>query len=130
MDFITTSRYGADRRYEDPSEAPAAVEKLIRELETEEFEEPDDEHTQVAVSFGDWSVTAQVSGLLTLSDQSGITGSPADPPVPALHLRAVSRSQVTELLIAMAEGRLDEVRRAGWMPFDRLPPYQKDLFRK
>ena len=121
MTFSTKTRYGASETY-DATEAATVVERLLVELETEEFEEPDDEHTQVAVGFGDWALTVQVSGLLWLEDLRGNTD--------AVHLRATSRTQVKDLLIAMAEGRVDEVRRAGWVPFDRLPPHREDFFRR
>jgi hypothetical protein len=130
MSFEIKTRYGAKEAYETSEDAPTVIEGLLEELETEEFDEPDNEHTEVAVSFGEWAVTAQVSGLLTQDDLRGIVESESHRPAEALYLRAVSRSQVKEILIAMAEGRLEDVRRAGWAPFDRVPPFRKDLFRK
>ena len=53
MAFTTKTRYGAMKSYSDEREVPAVVEALIRELETEEFDEPDDEHYQIAIRFGD-----------------------------------------------------------------------------
>jgi len=120
MGFTIKTRYGAKESFEDGAAAPEVVGRLIEELSTEEFEEPDDEHTQVAVSFGRWALTAQVSGLLTLDD-------PAARP---LYLRAASRGQVRDLLIAMAEGRIDAVRRVGWVEFEQIPPFERDLFRE
>ena len=131
MGFEIKTRYGAMLKVEDSGKAAEVVDDLLEELSTEEFEEPDDEHTQVALCHSDWSLTAQVSGLLTLDDLSWITaGRSVDEMIPSLYLRATSRGQVRDLLLAMAEGRLDEVKRAGWREYDLVPPWTKDLFRR
>jgi hypothetical protein len=130
MSFETKTRYGARVVHTDFANAAKAVEDLIQELETEEFEKPDNEHTQVAVAYGGWAVTAQVSGLLTLSDLRGITGSPNDRPNPELYIRATSREQVKSMLLALAEGRLSDVRNVSWNPLSQVPPYKEDLFKR
>src|SRR4051812_38636181 len=72
MAFTTKTRYGAMESFTDEREIPAAVESLIRELETEQFDEPDDEHYQVAIGYGDWAVTVTVYGLMILDDMREI----------------------------------------------------------
>jgi hypothetical protein len=129
LGFRIKTRYGATETFEDTAQAERVVDRLITELATEEFEEPDDEHTQVVVGYKDWSVTAQVSGLLRLSNLSGITGSPTDRAPEELFMRATSKSQVADLLLKTALGRIDEVRAAGWLPFEKVGPHQADLFR-
>ena len=54
MAFTTKTRYGAMESYSGSADIPVIVESLIKELETEQFEEPDDEHYQVAIGHGDW----------------------------------------------------------------------------
>ena len=49
-------------------EVSRVVEALISELETEQFDEPDDEHTQVAVAREGCCVTVYVSGLVELAE--------------------------------------------------------------
>ena len=58
------TRYGYSELVSDPDD-PWITRKLIAELRTEQFDEPDDEHTQVSVANEHWAVTAQVSGLIT-----------------------------------------------------------------
>lgn len=129
MPFIVKFRYGAEEKYSDDADIPAVVERLIHELETEFYDEPDDEHIQVAISNGDWSVTVQVSGLMTLDDLGWITGNDADVPLDELFIRAKSRSQAVEMLTLIARGEIEEVRSQQWTPFDRVPPHEADLFR-
>jgi hypothetical protein len=129
MPFLVKTRYGAMVIYPDVADIPTVIESLIRELETEHHDEPDDEHTQVAISNGDWSVTVQVSGLMTLDDLGRITGGDDDAPSEELFLRARSRGQAVEMLTLIAEGNVDRVRAGSWTPFDRVPPHEGDLFR-
>lgn len=126
MPFQIKTRYGATETYADDADIPVIANRLIEELETEQFDEPDNEHTQIAISRGDWAVTVEVSGLMTLDD---LPGSEADIPTESLHLRAKSREEAAEMLTKMARGELDAIQAAGWVPFDQLQPYKEDLFR-
>jgi hypothetical protein len=130
MPFKVKSRYGAEEKHLDDADIPAVVERLIHELEAEFYDEPDDEHTQVAISNGDWSVTVQISGLLTLDDLGWITGCDDDVPSEELFIRAKSRSQAVEMLTRIAKGDIERVRSEQWTPFDQVPPYEADLFRE
>jgi hypothetical protein len=131
MPFVVKTRYGAEERYEDDADIPAVVDALIQELETEHDEdEPDDEHTQVAISNGDWAVTVQVSGLMTLDDLGWITGSDDDVPSEELFIRADSRRQAIETLTRIAQGDVDGIRSESWTSFDQVPPSKGNLFRQ
>ena len=50
------TRYGYSQQVSDPDD-PWITRKLIAELRSEQFDEPDDEHTQVAVGNEHWSVS-------------------------------------------------------------------------
>jgi hypothetical protein len=127
MPFTTQTRYGAGQSYDDDATIPSVVEDLINELETEHYEEPDDEHAQVAVESQGWALTVQVSGLMTLDDLSEIE----DGKLPdALYIRANSRAEAVDMLTKMALGQLVAVRAGAWVPLDQLPPYMCDLFRQ
>jgi hypothetical protein len=126
MAFTTKTRYGAMESYSDDRDIPAVVESLIRELETEQFDEPDDEHYQVAIGYGDWAVTVTVFGLMILDDMREIESGIA----PELFKRAASRDEAIGLLTMMAKGQVEQVQAAGWVPRDQLPPYTRALFRK
>jgi hypothetical protein len=131
MPFVVTTRYGADKKYGDDADILAVVIELIHELETEYYkDEPDDEHTQVAISNGDWSVTVQVSGLMTLDDLSWITGSDDDVPSEELFIRADSKRQAIEMLTRIAQGDIEGIRSESWTPFDQIPPFKGELFRQ
>jgi hypothetical protein len=127
MAFTTKTRYGAMQTYSDGADIPAIVEWLIRELETEQFAEPDDEHYQVAIGHGDWAVTVTVYGLMILDDLRETVGGQ---PGPELFKRAGSREEAVALLTLMARGQVEAVRSAGWVPRDQVPPWQRDLFRQ
>ena len=129
MTFLTKTRYGAQERYEDGADVAAIVEALIIELETEKFDEPDDEHTQVAVEHGDWAVTVMVSGLMVLDDLSEVAGRPDDQRSAARYLRPQSRDEASQMLQLMAEGRLDSVRDAPWVAEEEVSPFRLELFR-
>jgi hypothetical protein len=124
MAFTVKTRYGAMERYADTAGAAAVVESLIRELETEQFEEPDDEHYQIAIGHGDWAVTVTVFGLMILDDmREGASGG-------ALYKRAASRDEAARVLTQMARGEIEVVQAAGWTPRDQVPPWERDLFRR
>jgi len=125
MAFTIKSRYGSLEDRGDDVDIEAVVEDLIQELETEQFEEPDDEHYQVAVCFGNWGITVFVSGLIGLDDLTGTAV-----PFNSLYLRATDRSAVVRLLCQLARGEIEQVRSAGWTAFENLPPYQSDFFRR
>jgi hypothetical protein len=120
MPFDIKTRYGHTERF-DENRAVDAVNSLIEDLSTEQFEKPDDEHTQVAVGVGKWGLTAEVSGLLTLSNVNDHS---------ELHLRATSRGQVREYLLQMARGDVEGIRKLNWLSYEQLPPPPPgDLFR-
>ena len=125
MAFTRKSRYGGIESCSNERAIPAVVESLIRDLETEEFDEPDDEHFQVAIGHGDWAVTVTVYGLMILSDMREIDSGIA----PELYKRAVSRAEAIDLLTMMAKGQVEQVLAAEWVPRDQLPPYERALFR-
>jgi len=118
------------RDHADDSDVRTIIWSLLKELTHEEFDEPDDEHTQVAVSRGDWAITVQVSGLVTLDDLSWITGSQDDRPTPSVYLRDLPNERLIPILEALAGGNIDPVLKAGWRPFDELPPYSRDFYRQ
>jgi hypothetical protein len=127
MAFTASTRYGAMESYSDEQVIPSVVEALIRELETEHYDEPDDEHNQVATGHGDWAVTVTVYGLMILNDMRGIEDGHI---APELFKRAASREEAVSLLSLMAQGQVQKVRAAGWVPRDKLPPYERALFRQ
>lgn len=127
MAFTTKTRYGAMESYPSTAEIAAVVESLIRELETEQFDEPDDEHYQVAIGHDDWAITVTVYGLMILDNMhESAEGEPGT----ELFRRATSREEVTRLLTLMARGEVEAVQAAGWLPRDQVPPWERDLFRQ
>lgn len=124
MAFVVKTRYGAMGQYTDDDAVASAVESLIHELETEQFDEPDDEHYQVAVGAGDWAITVTVYGLMILDDMRQGAGGATS------YKRAASREEATRLLTLMARGEVEAVRASGWTPRDQVPPWERDLFRQ
>ena len=134
--FSTYSRYGAQSLYSDSDDPERVARQLIAELRYEEFEESDDEHTEVSISRGDWSISIWVFGRVTLQDMSWITGTESDSPknakhmVDDLHMRDVPDDQLVALMADLARGNIDRVRDAGWLAADALPPYVDAFYRR
>ena len=76
----SSTRYGYSQQVSDPDD-PWITRKLIAELRSEQFDEPDDEHTRVFVGNEHWAVTAQVSGLITFENMDLLEGEESDLPV-------------------------------------------------
>ena len=114
-------RYGGTTEVNEPHELEDAIDRLLHQLRTEEFEEPDDEHTRVSLSRGDFAIEIQVSGRVTFADLSRYS---------ELYLRDVPDATLRQLLIDLANERYEAVRDAGWLPRDELPPYERDFYRQ
>jgi hypothetical protein len=133
--FGTYSRYGAQTLYTDLDNVEEIARKLIDELKTEQFEEPDDEHTDVSIYRDDWAISVSVYGRVTLSDMSWITGSRKDNPKNAkymtddLYMRDVPDKQLISLMADLARGEINRVRAAEWKTLPELPPYVQSFYR-
>jgi hypothetical protein len=130
MAFEIKTRYGYIEKFNDNADSERITEGLIQELETEQFDEPDDEHTQIAVSYENLAVIVDISGLIILDDLSSITGSPEDILSESFYIRDLPRTEVFALLVELAKGNISKVRDMNWLSFDKLPPYERDFFRQ
>jgi hypothetical protein len=122
------TRYG----YSDPISDPTDVwvtQTLIAELRTEQFDEPDDEHTQVAVINDHWSVTAQVSGLVSFDNLALLDGEESDLPK-EMYLRDIPDDQLIRIWQAIVVGDRDALLAHPWKKdLSELPPYVRDFYR-
>ena len=121
------TRYGHSQQVSD-SDDPWITRKLISELRTEQFDEPDDEHTQVAVGNEHWSVTAQVSGLITFENMDLLEGEKSDLPE-TMHLRDIPDAQLVRIWQAVVRGDKDALLEHPWKPLSALPSYERDFYR-
>jgi hypothetical protein len=121
------TRYGYSQPINDPDD-PWVTRKLIAELRTEQFEEPDDEHTQVSVGNGHRAVTAQVSGLITFDNMDLLEGEESDLPE-QMHLRDIPDEQLVRIWQAVVRGDKDALLDHPWKPLSELPPYKRDFYR-
>lgn len=130
MAFRTTDRYGGMDRHGDDADIPGVVDGLLEELETEQFEEPDNEHAEIAVSFGDWTLSVHVSGLVFLQDLSWLES--GGTPVPPLYRWAGTREGVAGMLVMFARGEIEQLRdEPGWVRREELPARNGgDFFRR
>ena len=121
------TRYGHSEPVSNPDN-PWITRKLIAELRTEQFDEPDDEHTQVSVGNEHWAVTAQVSGLITCDQLDLLGGEDSDLPA-GMHLRDIPDEQLVRIWQAVV--RVDEVDllKHPWKPLSELPPHKRDFYR-
>ena len=121
------TRYGYSQQVSDPDD-PWITRKLIAELRSEQFDEPDDEHTQVAVGNEHWSVTAQVSGLITFDNMDLLEGKQSDLPE-NMHLRDIPDAQLVRIWQAVVRGDNAALLEHPWKPLSGLPPYVRDFYR-
>src|SRR5262245_31823629 len=127
MTTINT-RYGFSQAVSDPDD-PWITRKLIAELRTEQFDEPDDEHTQVSVGNEHWAVTAQVSGLITFDNMDLLEGEESDLPE-EMYLRDIPDEQLIGIWQAVVRGDKDAVLEHPWKSLSDLPPYVRDYYRR
>ena len=124
---IIETRYGGSQRVEDPND-DWITRKLIAELRTEQFDEPDDEHTQVSVGNEHWAVTAQVSGLITFDNLDLLEGEESDLPE-TMHLRNIPDEQLIQIWQAVVRGDKKALLEHPWQQPDALAPYVSDYYR-
>ncbi len=94
------TRYGYSELVSDPDD-PWITRKLITELRSEQFDEPDDEHTQVSVANEHWAVTAQVSGRITCDNLDALEGEESNVPQ-EMYLRDIPDEQLIGIWRAVA----------------------------
>src|SRR4051812_19742215 len=121
------TRYGHSQRVSDPDD-PWITRKLIAELRTEQFDEPDDEHTQVSVGNEHWAVTAQVSGLITFDNMDLLEGEESDLPE-EMHLRDILDEQLIRIWQAVVRGDKVALLEHPWQASSALAPYVSDYYR-
>jgi hypothetical protein len=122
------TRYGHSQPVNDPND-DWIIRRLIAELRTEQFEEPDDEHTQVAVGNEHWVVTAQVSGLITFDNLDLLEGEESDLPE-TMHLRDIADEQLIRIWQAVVRGDRTALLEHPWRSFESLAPYVTDYYRR
>ncbi|PHS00014.1 MAG: hypothetical protein COA78_24415 [Blastopirellula sp.] len=122
------TRYGHSETSDDPNNE-WITRKLIAELRSEQFEESDDEHTQVSVGNEHWSVSAQVSGLITFDNIDLLEGEPSDLPE-TMHLRDILDSDLVAIWQAIVQRDGQALLTHPWKALDELPPYQVGYYRK
>jgi len=121
------TRYGHSQPVTDPNDS-WVTRKRIAELRTEQFDEPDDEHTQVSVGNEHWAVTAQVSGLITFDNIDLLEGEESDLPE-VMHLRDIPDEQLVCIWQAVVLGDKNSLLEHPWKALSELPPYVRDYYR-
>ena len=127
MSVICYSRYGQCDRVEDSS-LDAVMYDLLAELKMEMLHEPDDEHTQVSISNEHYSVTAQVSGLITFDNIDLLEGDESPHPE-VMYLRDIPDEDLKIIWWAIAHGDEQTLFAFSWSTGDSLPPYTRDFYR-
>ncbi len=121
------TRYGYSQPVSDPND-PWITHKLIAELRTEQFGEPDNEHTQVSVGNEHWAVTAQVSSLITFDNMALLEGEESDLPE-EMHLRDIPDEQLVRIWQSVVRGDKNSLHGHPWKPLSELPPYVRAYYR-
>jgi hypothetical protein len=121
------TRYGYSQPVGDPND-DWVTRKLIDELRTEQFDQPDDEHTQVFVINEHWAVTAQVSGLISFDNMDLLECEESDLPE-EMHLRDIPDEQLIRIWQAVVRGDQDALLDHQWQALSELPPYVRDFYR-
>jgi hypothetical protein len=121
------TRYGHSDSV-DKSSLQKVMSDLLEELRNEMFEEPDDEHTQVSIGNEHYSVTAQVSGLITFDNMDVLEGLESHLPE-VLYLRDVSDEDLRTIWRAVVAQDETAIFSYPWAPLDELQPYSRDFYR-
>lgn len=124
---IIKTRYGHSQPLTNP-EDEWIMRKLIAELRSEQFEAPDDEHTQVSVANEHWSVTAQVSGLITFDNLDMLEGEQSAMPE-TMYLRDIPDEQLIHIWQAVVRGDASAILEYPWQPLESLPQHVTDFYR-
>ena len=134
MSFYTYDRYGGQHIYRSDADARAICEQLLRELRHEEhYPELDDEHTDVSLTCGDWAISVNVSGRVTLKNTAWVKSKNrrvAINSIPDLYMRDVPDEELVPLLYNLATGNHDSVLAAKWKTEDALASYVCDFYRQ
>ncbi|MEH6458385.1 hypothetical protein [Chitinimonas sp. JJ19] len=104
------------------------MSELLEELREEQFDEPDDEHSQVSIGNEHWAVTAQVSGLITFDNIDLIEGVPSDLPE-CMYLRNVSDDTLKTIWRSIVNSDEKTLLSFAWAQLNELMPYQRDYYR-
>jgi hypothetical protein len=121
------TRYGYSQFVSDPNDL-WITRKLIAELRVEQFDEPDDEHTQVSVGNEHWAVTAQVSGLITFDNMDLLRSEESDL-LEEMHLRDIPDEQLIRIWQAVVSGDKVALLDHPWRDLSELPSYKRDFYR-
>lgn len=135
--IIIKHRYGAQETVRVSPLLRETLRRLLAELATEQFSEPDNEHTQVAVTHSSgWLLTVDVSGLVTWENAERVVRQALGEAIETeeglvpRYLRDVPKEALINLLTWLAQGKIEKVKALPWSTWDTLPPYVQDYFRK
>ena len=132
MQFFTYGRYGEQQVFDRLTDAEKVAKDLVRQLRTEQDEPPDDEHTSVSICRGDYSISINVSGLVSLLDQRWLKSKNPRKAMEQLknfYMRDVPDEELIELVKSFAAGDMEKVNSAPWVSEDEVPPYVQDFYR-
>ena len=121
------SRYGHSEQVDDP-DSDWVTRRLLTDLRTEQFDEPDNEHTQVSVGNAHWAVTAQVSGLVTFDNLDLLEGVDSDLPE-TMYLRDIPDKSLIDIWQAVVLEDLPSLLSHPWRALEELPPHSRDYYR-
>ena len=119
-----TTRYGYQELI------TAGDEESIMKMLVDELAKRIGLHPGVAVSIGNerWSVTAQVSGLITFDNVAMLEGEPSNLPETA-HLRDIPDETLFQIWRATISADHERITSFGWKNLDQLPEYTRDFYR-
>lgn len=127
MTATYNTRYGYSASV-DKSNQEEVMSDLLAELREEQFDEPDDEHTQVSIGNEHWAVTAQVSGLITFDNIDCLEGGPSELPE-SMYLRNISDETIKTIWRSIVSSDKKTILSFAWVQLNELTPYLKDYYR-
>jgi hypothetical protein len=104
------------------------VARLLADLRHEHYDVPDDEHTQVSMGTEHWSVTVDVSGLVTFDNIDLLEGQPSDLPE-TMCMRDLSDERVKRLWRAVVDNDKTALLSFPWQSSSTLEPYVRAFYR-
>ncbi|QDV55919.1 ankyrin repeat domain-containing protein [Rosistilla oblonga] len=110
-----SSRAGGIDSVEITPDLERKLRGLINQLCDEEFPEPDFEHTAIAVSYRQWTLTTELSGVTSFYHESELAG-PRN-----RCMRNIEIEDLLKMYLMLAAADIDGLLKQSWKPFDDLP---------
>ena len=122
------TRYGKSGKITSKNRVEV-MRRLTDELRKEIPEQQVYEQTHVSISNEQWTVTAQVSGLISFDNADNAEGEDSTLP-DSMHLSDIPDQVLFDIWSAVIENNKEKLLSFEWRKLKDLPPYRGDYYKK